>query len=148
MHAAEVLLGFEGRVSRGLFNALMALLAVAIVAQQVLVFDLAPLVIPDGFRPMLFLFGFVFSGAVFTLMVSAIAVKRLHDLDRSGYGFLVLVLVPLAVMGVNALVGPSEPIRYACLAVIAWGCTDLMLANGTPGPNRYGADPLDGVRVD
>lgn len=50
----------------------------------------------------------------------AVAVRRLHDLDRSGW-WLLLGLVPL----VGAIV------------LIVWFCT-----RGTPGPNRFGPHPL------
>ncbi len=49
----------------------------------------------------------------------AVAVRRLHDTDKSGW-FLLLGLIPL-VGGIILLV---------------FYCTD-----GTPGPNRFGADP-------
>lgn len=52
----------------------------------------------------------------------AVTVRRLHDLDRSGW-FLLLGLIPL--------VGP--------IVLIVWYCTE-----GTRGPNRYGPDPLAG----
>ena len=51
----------------------------------------------------------------------AVAVRRLHDTDRSGWMYL-LVLIPL--------VGP--------ILLIVWFCTA-----GTQGDNRFGADPLD-----
>jgi uncharacterized membrane protein YhaH (DUF805 family) len=50
----------------------------------------------------------------------AVAIRRLHDTDRSAWWFL-LILVPL----VGAIV------------LIVWWCT-----KGTKGYNRFGADPL------
>lgn len=55
----------------------------------------------------------------------AVDVRRMHDLDRSGW-FVLLGLIPL--------VGP--------LVLLAWFCRA-----GTPGPNRFGPDPLDGVAM-
>jgi uncharacterized membrane protein YhaH (DUF805 family) len=52
----------------------------------------------------------------------AVSVRRLHDLDRSGW-WLLLGFIPL----VGAIV------------LIVWDCT-----KGTDGPNQYGADPLAG----
>jgi uncharacterized membrane protein YhaH (DUF805 family) len=52
----------------------------------------------------------------------AVAVRRLHDLDKSGW-FLLLVLIPL----VGAII------------VIIWACQE-----GTPGPNRFGS-PAEGT---
>ena len=59
---------------------------------------------------------------IFSLVVLlpsvAVAVRRLHDLDRSGWWLL---------LGLVALVG------------IIWFCT-----KGTDRPNRFGPDPLRG----
>jgi len=52
----------------------------------------------------------------------AVAVRRLHDLDKSGW-FLLLVLVPL----VGAII------------LIVWACQE-----GTRGPNRFGS-PAEGA---
>lgn len=50
----------------------------------------------------------------------AIAIRRLHDRDKSGW-WLLLVLIPL----VGAII------------LIIW-----FVMRGTPGPNRFGPDPL------
>jgi uncharacterized membrane protein YhaH (DUF805 family) len=49
----------------------------------------------------------------------AMHVRRLHDLDRSGW-WVLLVLVPL----------------IGIIVLIVWWCTE-----GTRGPNRFGSDP-------
>jgi len=51
----------------------------------------------------------------------AIAIRRLHDLDKSGW-FYLLALVPLV-----------------SLILLVWFCM-----KGTDGPNRFGPDPLGG----
>ena len=53
----------------------------------------------------------------------AVAVRRLHDLDRSGW-WILLSLIPL----VGAII------------LIIWYCS-----KGTEGPNRFGADRLTGL---
>lgn len=57
---------------------------------------------------------------VFFLPGLALAVRRLHDLDRSGWWFL-LVLIPVV----------------GLIILIVWACT-----KGTEGPNRFGPDRL------
>jgi uncharacterized membrane protein YhaH (DUF805 family) len=52
----------------------------------------------------------------------AVAIRRLHDTDRSGW-WVLLFLIPL----VGAII------------LIIWYCQ-----RGTPGPNRFGPDPLGG----
>ena len=49
----------------------------------------------------------------------AVAIRRLHDLDRTGWWFL------LVFTGIGAIV------------LLVWDCM-----KGTTGPNRFGTDPL------
>jgi uncharacterized membrane protein YhaH (DUF805 family) len=53
----------------------------------------------------------------------AIAVRRLHDLDRSGW-WVLLALIPL----------------IGAIILLIWFCS-----RGTDGPNRFGPDPLSGM---
>ena len=55
----------------------------------------------------------------------AVGIKRCHDRGRSGW-FLLIGFVPLLNL---------------------WLAVELMFLRGTTGPNRFGADPLDGVAV-
>ena len=50
----------------------------------------------------------------------SVAVRRLHDIDRSGWWYWI-VLVPI----------------IGIILLIVWFCT-----KGTAGPNRFGTDPL------
>jgi uncharacterized membrane protein YhaH (DUF805 family) len=52
----------------------------------------------------------------------AVSVRRLHDLDRSGW-WILLGLIPLV----------------GIIILIVWYCQ-----RGTNGPNRFGSDPLGG----
>jgi uncharacterized membrane protein YhaH (DUF805 family) len=52
----------------------------------------------------------------------AVGVRRLHDIDKSGW-WLLLLLIPLV----------------GLIILIVWFCQ-----RGTTGPNRFGADPLAG----
>ncbi len=84
----------------------------------------------------------------------ALAAKRLHDRDRSGW-WLVAPILAIAVavaLGFAALSlpeGQREPwnsaavlATFATLAVIAWLFLEIGFLRGTQGPNRYGPDPL------
>jgi uncharacterized membrane protein YhaH (DUF805 family) len=53
----------------------------------------------------------------------AVAIRRLHDIDRTGW-WIFLVLIPL----------------IGAIVLIVWYCT-----KGTEGPNRFGPDPLAAV---
>ncbi len=59
----------------------------------------------------------------------ALAVRRFHDLNQTGWLYLVFVIV-----GIIPLIG-----ILASLGMIIWFCI-----RGTVGPNKYGEDPLGG----
>jgi uncharacterized membrane protein YhaH (DUF805 family) len=65
------------------------------------------------------LFYSVFALAVF-LPSLAVAIRRLHDLDRSGW-WILISLIPIV----------------GGIVLIVWFCSP-----GIPGPNRFGPDPL------
>ena len=52
----------------------------------------------------------------------AVSIRRLHDLDRTGWWLLLILTV------------------FGIILLIVWDCM-----RGTPGPNRFGPDPLAGV---
>ena len=54
----------------------------------------------------------------------AVSIRRLHDIDRTGWWW----LIAFTVIGI--------------ILLLIWGCT-----RGTAGANRYGPDPLAGLGV-
>lgn len=84
---------------------------------------------------------------IFTLAILipnlAVSVRRLHDVDRSGWW----VLLPVAPYAIGVVLIFSGAFTLGALLAIAglvcaivllvWYCT-----RGTIGPNRFGADPL------
>jgi uncharacterized membrane protein YhaH (DUF805 family) len=54
----------------------------------------------------------------------AVSVRRLHDLDRTGWW----ILLTLTIIGL--------------IVLLIWDCT-----KGTDGPNRFGPDPLAGAKT-
>ncbi len=71
--------------------------------------------------------GTIIVGALITIVLLlptiAVSLRRLHDIDRSGWWYL-LVLIPI----------------IGWIVLLVWYCT-----RGTVGPNRYGSDPLAGA---
>ena len=63
------------------------------------------------------------AGVALLLPNLSVAVRRLHDIDRSGW-WILLGLIPIV----------------GWIIIIIWNCT-----KGTAGPNRFGADPLAGM---
>ena len=59
--------------------------------------------------------------AIATVSAVMLGIRRCHDLDRSGW-FYLLMFIPIIDLFVALY---------------------LLFAAGTPGPNQYGADPLD-----
>ena len=82
---------------------------------------------------------------------AAMGVKRLHDLDKSGWHFLWLVLAPQALTlgaGTSDFDLRSGAIGFSggllSLLGLIWlllGILFLLLARGTDGPNRFGYPP-------
>jgi uncharacterized membrane protein YhaH (DUF805 family) len=54
----------------------------------------------------------------------SVGIRRLHDIDRTGWW----VLLAFTIIGV--------------IVLLIWACT-----KGTPGPNRFGSDPLAGTAI-
>ena len=75
----------------------------------------------------------------------AIGAKRLHDRDKSAWWLLVFYAAP----GILSTAGNRlEDVGFIILHVISfaisvWAFVELGCLRGTPGPNRYGPDPLD-----
>lgn len=99
--------------------------------------------------------GSIFSLA--TLVPSiAVAVRRLHDTDRSGWWLLlpVLVVIALAALAISAMGSSSGGVGglgvgfvIAGIAVLVSGLVLLIFfcLDGTRGLNRFGPDPKDAV---
>ena len=78
----------------------------------------------------------------------AAAVRRLHDINKSGKILLLLLIlsfmVPYAIF--SSLPAAYVVVRLLCLVfsgVFIWMIV-LLCTKGTEGPNKYGADPLAG----
>ena len=102
------LFSIQGRVSRGPFWLVYLLLSPVTVALLYLVERFA------NNNPILILIALAF----YTWIAICVTVKRLHDLDATGWLSIPIVLIPLGVI----LLG-SFP--------------------GTIGPNRFGVDPIE-----
>ena len=67
-------------------------------------------------------------GLVIIIPSIALVVRRFHDLNQTGWLYLIFIIV-----GLIPLVG-----MIASIAMVIWFCF-----RGTIGPNKYGPDPLD-----
>jgi uncharacterized membrane protein YhaH (DUF805 family) len=77
-------------------------------------------------------------------MIVAVAAKRLHDRDKSGWWLLVFVVAPLVLIQLGVPFPSSSARKLLLLAAFAlhvWSFVEMGCRPGTRGPNRYGADP-------
>ena len=131
MKLVNILFSFEGRINRrplwgfwlfvNAFNLLAFGLAYSRLAQTPLPAELTPEFIRHHFG------GFDFLDLIsLTLLwpTFALAIKRAHDRDHSGW-FLLLGLIPL---------------------LNIWVFVEIALLAGTPGANRFGPDPLPSAK--
>lgn len=89
--------------------------------------------------------------AVFALPIwvsgFVVGIKRLHDRDKSGWWVLLFYFGPQVLNGLATAAGETEQIlslllSTAAFALTIWALVELGFLRGTPGPNRYGLDPL------
>ena len=84
----------------------------------------------------------------------AVAAKRFHDRDRPGETALlglipVLVAIMIDCFGLTGDAAGANGLGWICrliyLGVGLWFAIELGALKGTPGPNRFGGDPLAAV---
>ena len=139
---------FDGRINRAKYWAGIVILAIVSI---VLGFVIGAV------------FGPTTLGAILVTLVTlalfypgyAVAAKRFQDRDKPGvtalYG-LVPVLIASLLQAFGLTGTPSEPnaIGWICnlvtMGVGLWFLIELGILKGTPGPNRFGGDPLAAVR--
>jgi uncharacterized membrane protein YhaH (DUF805 family) len=113
----------------------------------IVAFVLASLVdLVAGLRGMIGPYGPLTALVLLALVVPSVAVgvRRLHDIDRSGW-WLLAAYVPLILSMLLPLAGIVQPTLALILLLVACIGFILLLVfsvmEGTRGPNRYGPDP-------
>jgi uncharacterized membrane protein YhaH (DUF805 family) len=108
------------------------------------------------------IFGLSVFGRILKLLVAlglfypgyAVAAKRFQDRDKPGitalYGLIpLLVAIVFQTLGLTG--DPAEPnaLGWICILVYLgvgiWFLIELGILKGTPGPNRFGGDPLAAI---
>jgi len=151
-----LLFTYTGRINRAKYwLALVIYLAITVVliAIGLIMFGNSLLAIGDEGTDEMFV-GLLSRGIGFTLIVLVVyipmvisgfmvGIKRLHDRDKSGWWLLVFYVLPgvLSTIGDNLATG-GLIFAGASFAVSIWALVELGFLRGTPGPNRYGPDPL------
>jgi uncharacterized membrane protein YhaH (DUF805 family) len=143
MSMTQLLFSFQGRLNRKPYW--MTAIATMVIIIVLLLFAL---ILIREHR-------FEFAGLTLVLLVIlyipliwiglAIGAKRLHDRDKSAWWLLVFYAAP----GILSTAGNRmEDVGFIILHIISfgisvWAFVELGCLRGTPGPNRYGPDPLD-----
>ena len=140
-----LLFGFRGRIGRATWWITGFIWGVILTAAEVY----RPSVEPAELGKWLF----IAIAAVYVLSVVALAIKRLHDRDRSGWRILIFFLVPgLSFALADVVAGPADAMLAVALAVALyaigiaaglWALIEFGCLPGTHGPNRYGPDPVN-----
>ena len=149
MDWGNLLFSYEGRINRAKFWLAVLVYAAASVVGTIIAFiSLSEMV------------GSLISGLVSLVsFVSGIfvAIKRLHDRDKSGWWLVLFYVAPivLAVIGGIAWMfaameeggAGAGGLGFVCLAAAAaisiWAFVEFGCLRGTVGPNQYGPDPLE-----
>jgi uncharacterized membrane protein YhaH (DUF805 family) len=139
---------FDGRTNRAKWWAGMVILAVINIVLGFIVISL---------------FGMGFFGRLISFIIGlallypayAVSAKRFQDRDKPGifalYGLgAMLVTSLLQALGLTGTPQPLNALGWICalinLGVLLWFVIELGILKGTPGPNRFGGDPLAAVR--
>ncbi len=134
---ARLLFGFSGRINRAKYWIVSLIyLVLTVVAAVVLATVL-------GFGAAFF----AVVGIIYLVLVIsgvAVAIKRLHDRNKSGWWLLVFYLLPAVLDGIGRSARISFVFSLASAAIGIWALVELGFLRGTSGPNQYGPDPLAG----
>ena len=94
----------------------------------------------------------VVSGAMFMALALPcyfLAIKRLHDRNKSGHWLWLFCVAPgaLNLLGKLAAAQGAPPVGMAIMlagvGISIWGFVEIVCLRGTTGPNRFGPDPLE-----
>lgn len=139
---------FKGRVSKkeffySVFGSLFLLLFVSIIL--IVIYGLLELLLPFT-KPFLewpVVLIIILLAIYQTIFVASMSVRRLHDLNLSGYFYLLYIILFFgnSLFSVIAKSFPMLSLIIFLLSIIF--VIYLLFFKGTKGPNKYGPDPLE-----
>jgi uncharacterized membrane protein YhaH (DUF805 family) len=148
MDLGSLLFSFSGRINRAKYwLAVLIYLGVAVVLGIVLFAGFHA-----GLAGIGVVFGLIAIAVYIAMLVSglAVAIKRLHDRDKSGWWVLVFYVVPGVLGGIGSEMGAASGsdaivglFGLVSLGISVWAFVELGCLRGTVGPNNYGPDPLE-----
>jgi uncharacterized membrane protein YhaH (DUF805 family) len=148
MDWTTLLFSFRGRINRAKYWLTVLIYAVAWVICLIVVAILTGGFSKDAFGGatvgsivligLMWIFFVLWSG-------TAVAIKRLHDRNKSGWWLLLFWLVPNLLSGVPMLATGTVVdtlVALVSFVIWMWGIVEIGFLKGTTGPNDYGPDPL------
>ena len=139
----ELLFGFSGRINRAKYWLTFVIYFVALFALYVL-FSLF-FSFPTDVLGLFLILSVPFVAII--ISATAVAVKRLHDRDKSGWWVLVFYMLPGVIGNIGSYTGLDFVSQLASLALSIWALVELGFLRGTSGRNQYGPDPLAPTNV-
>lgn len=130
---------FSGRLNRlAYFLRYLVSLAIFLVVLFVCAFLIAAL----GPLGMIFSIPIIVVCVVFIVVSISLTVRRLHDMNFSGWWYLVILGLGLISGGVEGVQGNPSAISMIINLISLVISLVILFYPGTKGPNRFGADPL------
>ena len=134
--------GFNGRINRARYwlgILFMIVVLLALVFLLVLAIPAFPLAI-------------IAVGLVGLWIAVALAAKRLHDRNKSGWWAVLFIIVPGILDRLSNRLEEGSAFWWVILVVAValslWGLIEIGILRGTSGDNEYGPDPLAGRVTD
>ena len=145
------LFSFEGRVSRRMYWRTLFLYfmwATTTALTQAIIVGLTQRDTKQSVPPWAYYTTLIIAVGPIIASAPAIGVKRLHDINKSGWWLLLFYLFPAAFIGIGMLdfIAMPQDIRavlamYLFLPLTVWTFIEFGCRRGTRGPNKYGIDP-------
>src|SRR5215217_3415100 len=147
MDWGNLLFSFQGRINRAKFWLAVLVYILASIVAGIIGFA-------SGSDALAMLLNSIVSLVSFVSGIF-VAIKRLHDRDKSGWWLLLFYIAPGVLLGIGLVAGffgiTEESsgaggigllFSLAGFAVAVWAFVELGCLRGTVDPNRYGPDPL------
>jgi uncharacterized membrane protein YhaH (DUF805 family) len=155
MDIQKILFNFQGRIGRSTFWLAILPLIVAVLVITFLPISIVTSIVgmESEEPPASFLIALVASQVTWLIglwPLLAVASKRLHDRDKSGWWLLVFWVLPFFLLfggfghAFTSRTGDTTTggiMMLASLPIALWGIVELGILPGTKGPNRFGTDP-------
>jgi uncharacterized membrane protein YhaH (DUF805 family) len=142
------LLSFTGRASRKMYWRTLFLYfvwAVTTAITQAMIVGLTQGNTKEGVSQFVYYTTLIVAVGPIIASAPAIGVKRLHDINKSGWWLLLFYLVPAVCLGLLQLTAPQSTrsllLTFLFFPVTIWAFIELGCRRGTLGPNKYG-DPV------